>query len=97
MSVRARLKGIFQKFDRERFLIERRAKMLPIYLLIKVRIRKPILRYGPDTQTRAPRQARLSTLGLHGFMRPVLRERAKKEMVNFLRLNFDKSLALAKF
>lgn len=97
MELRNRLVRTFQVFDRERFLIARRAKMLPIYLHIKVRLRKQVLHFGPKYPLREQRYVKFSSMGLHCFLRPILRERAKAELTNFLRLNFEKSVILAKF
>ena len=51
-TLRHTLKKQYEKFDRERFMIKLRGRMLPILLLIKVRIRKRIRLYGNEYKMR---------------------------------------------
>ena len=92
------LKVMWQKFDRERFMIKHRAKMFPIYLSIKSKFRKRVTRFGKTFEQRTRKNIRFSTVAIQaGCCRPILRERAKKKLLEFLQIEVIKKVLLAKF
>ena len=89
---------MFEVFDRERFLVAHRQKMLPIILRIRLRIRRNILHYGPTYPERLRKHVRDSNVAIMaGCLRPILRERAKQVMYDALKLYHEKLFMLAVF
>ena len=92
------LTTMWQRFDRERFMIVHRAKMFPIYLRIKSKFRKRILKFGKTYEQRTRKNIRFSTMAIQaGCCRPLLRERAKKKLLEFLQDDSEKRFMIAKF
>lgn len=78
-------------------MIRHRRKMLPILLRIKVGFRKRIKLYGApyaDRERKYVRDTAASVFG--GLLRPIIRERAKKTIKNFLQETARKSVMLAR-
>ena len=85
------------KFERELFMIEHRRKMLPIVLRIKVRFRKRLTRMGPTFEGRLRKEIRNSSMAIASTCRPIVRERAKQTLLDFLRTTAEKAYQLSVF
>ena len=71
--------------------------MIPIVLMMKSRIKRRIKQQGATYETRLYRQTRSSMNSIAIIGRPIIRERAKAAMTDFLQLYWDKTVLLAKF
>ena len=98
-AVRRTVQRVFEVFDRERFMIAHRKKMMPIIFRIRRRLRKRVLQYGGPLEERLRRRdVRGSNAALMaGCLRPVLRERAKHTLLAFLQGGADRAFMAAKF
>ena len=98
MALDHHMKRSFQIFDRERFIVANRKKMMPIFFMIKMRMRKRVRLYGDTVEKRQQRHFRLATQSMMGgCIRPAIRERAKRLMLKFLTENLEKAYMLSKF
>ena len=68
----------FERFDRERYMIAHRKKMIPIFIRIKTKLRKRVLLYGKDHKERQRKYIKDSTACIFGgCVRTLIREKAK--------------------
>ena len=98
MALNHHMTRTFQIFDRERFIVANRKKMMPVFFMIKMRIKKRVRLYGDTVEKRLGRHLRLATQSMMGgCLRPNIRERAKRVMLKFLTTSFEKAYMLSKF
>lgn len=68
----------FERFDRERFMIAHRKKMIPIFMRIRTKLRKRVTLYGKTYKERERKYVRDSTACIFGgCVRTLIREKAK--------------------
>ena len=93
------MQRIFEIFDHERFMIAHRRKMFPVFLRIRTKFRRRILRFGKNSyEVRQRKYIRDSiTTGFGNMLRGTIRERAKQEVMDFCTIHYEKAVLMAKF
>ena len=98
MMLRHYIQRTFERFDRERFIIMHRKKMIPIFMRIRTKLRKRVLLYGDNYVDRERKYVKDSTICIFGgCARTILRERAKSTMLSFIRKMALRTFVLARF
>ena len=88
----------YGRFDRERDMVEIRRRMLLIAMRIKMKLRKRIKVYGSTYEDRERKFIRNSITSLPAScFRPVIRERAKRTLIEFFQMKAGRELMIAKF
>ena len=98
MTQRDMIKRFFEVFDRQRFFEKRRVKMMFIMMRIKMKIRKSIFNFGKHYEDREKVYVKDSAIAIFGgLIRPTIRERAKRTLINHLSQERTTAILRAKF